>query len=167
MVQAAVAAGEQLAPVPAAVLAAARTLAVLLIVIAQVSVASELAEQRALPAPVVADIGVGRRQEMHCNALVGQCWPCFGLVIARTSCISEEQGCLVATRRAARWERMAQFFGAQYLMSFPVASVQDAEASIHRCSSEGWKVNLDRVLEAFSLMALVLLWGSRSFLVHS
>jgi hypothetical protein len=62
---------------------------------------------------------------------------------------------------------MAQFFGAQHLMSFLVASVQDAKASIHRCSSEGWKVSLDRVLEAFFLMAWVLLWGSRSFLARS
>lgn len=104
---------------------------------------------------------------MRYNAPVGQCWPCFGLAIARMSCISEEQGCLVATRRAVRWGRMAQLFGAQYLMSFPVASVQDAEASIHHCSSEGWMVSLDRVLVAFFLMAWVLLWGSRSFLARS
>jgi hypothetical protein len=102
MVQAAVAAGELLAPVPAAELAAAHTLAVLLTVIAQEFVALKLAEQRALPALVVADIGVARRQAMRYNALVDQCWPCFGLAIARTSYISEEQGYLVATRRAAR-----------------------------------------------------------------
>ena len=91
MVQAAVAAGGQLAPVPAAVLAAVRTLAVLLTVIAQVSVASKLAVQRALPAPVVAGIDVARRPGMHCIALADQCWPCSGLAIARMAHISEEQ----------------------------------------------------------------------------
>jgi hypothetical protein len=103
---------------------------------------------------------------MHYNALVDQCWPYSGLAIARMSCISEEQGYLVATRRAAQWVRMAQFFGAQHLMSFPVASAQDAKASIHRYLSEGWKVSLDRVLEASFLMAWVLLGGSQSFLAH-
>jgi len=86
MVQAAVAAGEQLAPVSAAVLAAVRTLAALLTVIAQVTVASKLAVQHALPALVVAGIDVARRLEMRYIALVGQCWLYFGLVIAQTSC---------------------------------------------------------------------------------
>ena len=90
-VQAAVAAGEQLAPGPAAVLAAAHTLAVLLTVIAQVSVFAKLAAQRALPAPVVAGIDVARRLGMHYIALVDQCWPCFGLAIAQMAHISEEQ----------------------------------------------------------------------------
>jgi hypothetical protein len=45
----------------------------LLTVIAQVSVASKLAEQHALPAPVVADIGVAMRREMRYNALEDQC----------------------------------------------------------------------------------------------
>ena len=100
-VQAAVAAEEQLAPGPAAALAAAHTLAVLLTVIAQVSVFAKLAAQRALPAPVVAGIDAVRRQGMHCIALVDQCWPCFGLAIARMAHISEEQCCLSVTRRAA------------------------------------------------------------------
>ena len=99
---AAVAAEEQLAPVPAAVLAAARKLAVLSTVIAQVSVFAKLAAQRALPALVVAGIDVGRRPGMHCIALVDQYWPGFGLVIARMAHISEEQCCLAMTRRAAR-----------------------------------------------------------------
>ena len=101
MVQAAVAAGEQLAPVPAAVPAVARMLAVLLTVIAQVSVFAKLAAQRALPAPVVAGIDVARRPEMHYIALAVQCWPCFDLAIARMAHISEEQCCLAVTRRAA------------------------------------------------------------------
>jgi hypothetical protein len=100
-VQAAVAAGELLGSVPAAVLAAAHTLAVLLTVIAQVSVFAKLAAQRALPAPVAAGIDVATRPEMHCIALADQCWPGFGLAIARTTHISEEQRCLVMTRRAA------------------------------------------------------------------
>lgn len=96
----AVAAGEQRAQVPAAVLAVARTLAVLLTGIAQVFVASKLVGQRALPAPVVADIDVARRLAMRYIALVDQCWPCFGLAIARIAHTSGE-GCLALTRRAA------------------------------------------------------------------
>ena len=100
-VRAAVAAGEQQAPGPVAVLAAAHMSAVLLTVIARVSVFAKLAAQRALPAPVVAGIDAVRRQGMHCIALVDQCWPCFGLAIARMAHISEEQCCLAVTRRAA------------------------------------------------------------------
>lgn len=92
---------------------------------------------------------------MRYIALVDQCWPCFGLAIARMTYISKGQDCRAATRRAAQLVWTAQFSEAQHLTSFPVASVQAVKASIRRYSSEGWKVSLDRVLVASFQMAWV------------
>ena len=51
---------------------------------------------------------------------------------------------------------MAQLCEERHLMmSFPVALVQAARASIRRCSSEDWTASLDRVLEAFFRMVWV------------
>lgn len=62
------------------------------------SVASELAEQRALPALAVVDIDVARRLARRCTAPQGQCLPCFCLATAQTAHISKKEGCLAPHR---------------------------------------------------------------------
>lgn len=57
--------------------------------------------QRALLAPVAADIDVAKKPEMRYTALKDQCSPCCGLVTIRSQNISREVGYLASHHRAA------------------------------------------------------------------
>jgi hypothetical protein len=92
------AAGELLAPVPAAV--AENSLAAVLTETVLMSAALGLVVQRALPALVAAGTDEARKPAMRCIVLQGQCLPDFGLVKIQTVYISMEGGCPVAIQRA-------------------------------------------------------------------